>query len=92
MDFSLRTQGYHNTHYLSSRLLKSVFDNALLEHSLDSVLPTGHGVLHHILPVAVHLNLFGRQVEGTTRLESTGTSAGIWNLDFGLWTSSMDWG
>ena len=54
MDVVLWTKGYHNTHYLSPRLFKSVFKNALLEHC---------GIPHN-LPLAVHLDFGVEKVEG----------------------------
>ena len=47
-------QGYQLYHLLSLRLLKPSCDNVLLEH----------GLLPHLLPIAVHLDFCAEQVEG----------------------------
>ena len=54
MDVVLWTKGYHNSHYLTPKLFKSVLDNALLEHC----------GIPHVLPLAVHLYLGAEKVEG----------------------------
>ena len=42
------TWGFYLNHLILLRPFKSVFDNILLEH----------GVLHHVLPLAVHVIFF----------------------------------
>ena len=55
----LKAQGYQLVHSLSLRPLKPFFDNVLLEH----------GGLPHVLPLTVHLSLFGQFVCPSPRPE-----------------------